>query len=228
MDGNTPDASNPQSGNQNRNRMVLLLVAGIPVTIILAATWLWFFVAHGDLDLVSMVGTANRGDLVQPPREMDATALQEQGGAAFLYSDLAPKWTMLVPVPAAGCDADCEHSLYVTRQIHIALGKGFNRVQRMAVGAAPVTELEMAVAKLSDGRPTPLDFASYLDQEHGDLTTLLIPTDAYQAVFPEYMSDHSTWYLVDPAGWIMMSYHAGISYKDVISDLKFLLKNSSE
>ena len=36
----------------------------------------------------------------------------------------------------------------------------------------------------------------------------------------------STWYLVDPAGWIMMSYNSEVSYKDVISDLKLLLKNS--
>ena len=49
------------------NRMVLLLIGGIPLTMILAATWLWYFVARGDLDLVSMAGTANRGTLVQPP-----------------------------------------------------------------------------------------------------------------------------------------------------------------
>ena len=30
----------------------------------------------------------------------------------------------------------------------------------------------------------------------------------------------------DPAGWIMMAYNSGDSYKDVIADLKFLLKNS--
>ena len=30
------------------NRMVLLLIGGIPVTMILMATWLWYFVAQGD------------------------------------------------------------------------------------------------------------------------------------------------------------------------------------
>ncbi|MFT4825767.1 MAG: hypothetical protein ACI9J0_003701, partial [Cryomorphaceae bacterium] len=30
-----------------------------------------------------------------------------------------------------------------------------------------------------------------------------------------------------PAGWIMMSYDGKVGYKGVISDLKFLLKNSS-
>ena len=46
------------------NRMVLLLISGIPLIMILAATWLWYFVARGDLDLVGMMGTANRGALV--------------------------------------------------------------------------------------------------------------------------------------------------------------------
>jgi hypothetical protein len=44
-------------------------------------------------------------------------------------------------------------------------------------------------------------------------------------LFPEYGADSSIWYLVDPAGWIMMSYNDQIPYKDVIADLKFLLKN---
>ena len=45
-------------------------------------------------------------------------------------------------------------------------------------------------------------------------------------LFSEYRGQPSSWYLVDPAGWIMMSYNEDISYKDVIADLKFLLKNS--
>jgi hypothetical protein len=52
---------------QTNNRMVLLLIAGVPVTMILGATWLWYFVVRGDLDLVGTLGTANRGALVQPP-----------------------------------------------------------------------------------------------------------------------------------------------------------------
>ena len=57
--------------NRTNNRMVLLLIAGIPVTMILGATWLWYFVVRGDLDLVGALGTANRGALVQPPRQID-------------------------------------------------------------------------------------------------------------------------------------------------------------
>jgi hypothetical protein len=45
-------------------------------------------------------------------------------------------------------------------------------------------------------------------------------------LFPEQQGDPTTWYLVDPAGWVMMAYDNQVPYKDVIADLKFLLKNS--
>ena len=50
----------------NRNRLVLLTIAGIPVTMILAASWLWYFVVNGELDLVGTLGTANNGELLEP------------------------------------------------------------------------------------------------------------------------------------------------------------------
>jgi len=212
----------------NSNRMVLLLIAGLPVTVILLATWLWFFVARGDLDLVAILGTANRGVLVQPPRRLAEAPLHEQGGAAFSYGSLEPRWTMLVPVTGIACDAACEHTLYVTRQIHVALGKEFNRVRRILVSEVPVAGVHLAASELSDRRPAPPDLAAYLAQEQRGLEALVLDRVDFERLFPEYLGDPGTWYLVDPAGWIMMAYNAGIPYKDVMSDLKFLLKNSGE
>ncbi|MDP4916271.1 MAG: hypothetical protein NWR12_00985, partial [Haliea sp.] len=65
----------------NNGRLVMLLIAGIPVTIVLAATWLWWFVIRGDLDLVEMLGTANRGTLLDPPRALAEAQLQSPTGA---------------------------------------------------------------------------------------------------------------------------------------------------
>ena len=48
-------------------RLTLLLIAGLPVTMILLATWLWFYVASGKINLVDLLGTANRGELLSPP-----------------------------------------------------------------------------------------------------------------------------------------------------------------
>ncbi|MCB1705664.1 MAG: hypothetical protein KDI17_12425 [Halioglobus sp.] len=206
--------------------MVLLLIGGIPVTVILAATWLWFFVARGELDLVGVLGTANRGTLVQPPRQLDDYELLEESGAVVRLSDMEPRWTMVIPATGGRCDESCEKTLYLTRQIHVAMGKEFNRLQRLYISEYSAGDTELAVATLSDDHPAPGDFAQYLATEHRGLQALIVPSASYKALFPEHQADPATWYLMDPAGWIMMSYNDDVSYKDVIADLKFLLKNS--
>lgn len=210
----------------NKNRMVLLLIAGIPVMMILGATWLWYFVVRGDLDLVGTLGTANRGSLIQPPRQIDDFLLTDQQGMPLLYRDMEPKWTLLVSSAGDDCDAACESKLYLTRQVHVALGKEFNRVRRVYISDSKTGDTELTVAQLSDEHTLPEDFGSYLASEHRGLRPLVAGPGDLEALFPESEADPSTWYLVDPAGWVMMSYNADIPYKEVISDLKFLLKNS--
>ena len=207
-------------------RAVLLLIGGIPVTMILLATWLWYFVAKGDLDLVGMLGTANRGELVQPPRQLDDVALLDDAGLPVAYADLEPRWSLLVPAAGPECAADCEQRLYLTRQIHIAMGKEFKRIRRLYVSDTAVADTTLAVPELSDQTPAPAEFDDYLGREHRGMKSMVLPGDAYPALFAEQLNEPSTWYLVDPAGWIMMAYDSSVPYKDVISDLKFLLKNS--
>ncbi len=216
------------ANSTTRNRMVLLLIGAIPVTIILVATWLWYFVAQGDLDLVGLLGTANRGTLVQPPRQLDDLALRDESGLSVAFSDLEPRWAMVVPAAGGRCDEACEQSLYVTRQVHVAMGKELNRLRRLYVSTDRTADTEMAVRELSDGHPAPApsEFARYLATEHTGLQALTLSAAGYAKLFPEHVFDSSTWYLVDPAGWVMMSYNKEVPYKDVIADLKFLLKNS--
>lgn len=211
----------------NKSRLILLLIAGIPVTIILASTWLWYFVIQGDLDIVGSLGTANRGTLVQPPRPIADARLTDQQGARFSFSSREAKWTLLVPVQGAVCDAACEQRLYLTRQIHVAMGKELTRLQRAYVGTAPVAATALRVATRSDDGPAPDSFVDYLQGSHLGMFTLQAPSQAFADMFPEFLAAPSTWYLMDPAGWVMMSYDDSVSYKDVISDLKFLLKNSN-
>jgi hypothetical protein len=139
---------------------------------------------------------------------------------------MEPRWTMVVPGRSARCAQDCEQSLYVTRQIRVAMGKYFNRLRRLYISETDATDTRLTVQTLSDGEAAPDTFARYLSQEHSRLETLTLSPSAYNALFAEHGVDESTWYLVDPAGWVMMSYNGEDSYKDVISDLKFLIKNS--
>lgn len=210
------------------NRLVLLTIAGIPVTMILAATWLWYFVINGELDLVGAIGTANSGQLVRPPRQVDDVALTEDTGAAIKYEDLPRKWRLVVANKGPVCDQACEHNLYLTRQIHIAMGKGFNRIGRLYMSESSSGETELGVSELSDQLPAPSSFEDFLGTEHRGTVALTLAPGSFDGLFAEELADESTWFLVDPSGWVMMSYNGEIHYKDVISDLKFLLKNSSE
>lgn len=212
----------------NNSRLILLLIAGLPVTMILAATWLWYFVARGELDIVGALGTANNGTLVEPPRALDEAALLRASGEMLDPASLKRHWTFVVPNTGATCDTGCEHLLYLTRQIHLAMGKEYNRIRRLYIGNSPVAATELAVDALSDDRPLPPGFAAFLEKEHRDLLPLQAGEDALHRLFPEYLAAPDTWYLVDPEGWVMMSYNDSVGYKDVIADLKFLLKNSSD
>jgi len=209
------------------NRLVLLSIVGIPITIVLAATWLWYFVAKGDLDLVAILGTSNQGSLVQPPRKLDDGQLVGSDGAAFNYAELPPKWTFLIP-GGSQCDAQCEALLYLTRQIHQAMGKELHRIRRFYVGDTPLTNTGFVAPALSDKHALPETFKAYMDVEQLGMNVFSVAPDKHASLFSEYAKKPDTWYLVDPAGWIMMSYDSEVTYKDVMSDLKFLLKNSSE
>ncbi len=212
----------------NNGRMVMLLIAGIPLTMVLAATWLWWFVVRGDLDIVQLLGTANRGTLLEPPRELAAAELAAPSGTPLPWTNTDRQWTLLVTNGGAECGTECEYKLYLTRQIHLALGKQFPRVRRMLVTDRATAATTLGVATLSDGKLAPTDFGQFLATEHSGLSVVRLDASAWPALFPEAVAAVGSWYLVDPAGWVMMAYAEEDSYKDVISDLKFLLKNSGD
>jgi hypothetical protein len=215
-------APRPGSG-----RLVLLSIAGIPLLVILASSWLWFFVQRGDIDLVGTLGTANQGELLSPPRQIADAALLDARGAPFELALDPPRWTLLIPYPGAVCDAQCEATLYLTRQIHIAMGKELPRIRRAFVGTLPPARTALQVDALSDGQPVPPDFSTFMQQAHPGLAVLHGERRALEQLFAEHAAQPDSWYLMDPAGWVMMRYDASVDYKDVISDLKFLLKNSN-
>lgn len=213
--------------------MVILMVAGLPITLLLAATWLWYFVVNGDLDLIGALGTANNGDLVQPPRQLENTAFTSDAGAEVRWRDLETQWTLLVPVVGSHCDLACSERLYFTRQIHIALGREFNRVRRVMVLDEPLATVRVdsqpeATEAGNTADPVILNesLVEYAQREHRGLRILETAPDNITALFSEINQDPNQWYLVDSAGWVMMRYSDSIDYKSVLKDLKFLLKNS--
>ena len=194
------------------NRMVLLLIAGLPVTMILMATWLWVYVVDGDIDIVQIMGTANRGELLDPPQPLQDLQLQLASGEAYTpESELEPAWKILI-VGGSVCATECEQALHYTRQIHTAMGKYQNRIERLYL-LPDAIKAERRAAELSEEHPK-LKVLYNAGPEQLELGVV-----RPDGVLPAY-------YLVDPRGWVMMYYRSSTDGKDVMADLKFLLKNS--
>ena len=233
-----------QHTDQRGGRAILLLIAGLPVTMILAATWLWYFVERGDIDIVGALGTANSGEILSNPANIRSRSFTASDGSETSLDALEPKWTFMVVNSGEICDATCSELLYLTRQIRIAIGRDFHRIQRVMMVDLPAdtiriqtsTGAESAQERIEGGAVTEaIDNASTIaaagetplldaiESEHLDVSVWQAGSDP---VVPERHAADSAWYLVDPSGWVMMRYSSEVNYKDVIGDLKFLLKNS--
>lgn len=233
-----------QHTDQRGGRAILLLIAGLPVTMILAATWLWYFVERGDIDIVGALGTANSGEILSNPANIRSRSFTASDGSETSLDALEPKWTFMVVNSGEICDATCSELLYLTRQIRIAIGRDFHRIQRVMMVDLPAdsiriptsTGAESAQERIEGGAVTEaIDNASTIaaagetplldaiESEHPDVSVWQAGSEP---VVPERHAADSAWYLVDPSGWVMMRYSSDVNYKDVIGDLKFLLKNS--
>ena len=233
-----------QHTDQRGGRAILLLIAGLPVTMILAATWLWYFVERGDIDIVGALGTANSGEILSNPANIRSRSFTASDGSETSLDALEPKWTFMVVNSGEICDATCSELLYLTRQIRIAIGRDFHRIQRVMMVDLPAdsiriqtsTGAESAQERIEGGAVTEaIDNASTIaaagetslldaiESEHPDVSVWQAGSEP---VVPERHAADSAWYLVDPSGWVMMRYSSEVNYKDVIGDLKFLLKNS--
>ena len=214
---------------QQQGRRVLLLIAGIPLSIMLAATVLWWAVAEGQFDIVGAMGTANHGELIVPPKSLSQRTFSDDGAADLLWEDLPVKWHFLIVHRGGVCGAICQEKLYQTRQIHIALGKDFNRVGRVVLTDLPADRIAVAPAdEIASAAPSTFDgtLADWIAVEHAGVTAMTLPAAEIEQLMPSNLGDGGHWHVVDPAGWIMMQVANDLYYKDVISDLRFLLKNS--
>ncbi|MEO0435554.1 MAG: hypothetical protein AAF098_01460 [Pseudomonadota bacterium] len=221
----TTNAASPDP-SVTQGRMTLMLIAGIPVIVILASTWLWYFVMSGELDLVGALGTSNNGKLVLPPRQAEKAGWESAENVPFSPS-IPARWTLVVPLAGKSCGRPCESLLYQARQIHQSLGKEIGRVQRLFVTDGLLSEVTLDLAELSDQRPLPASFSAYLASEQRGMGAMQTPPESFKSMFSELEEFPQSWYLMDPSGWLMMRYDSSVNYKDVISDLKFLIKNSN-
>ncbi|MCA1798198.1 MAG: SCO family protein [Xanthomonadaceae bacterium] len=184
-----------------QGRMKLIALAALFVAP-LAIAWLWF----GNIERFTPTDSAAHGELIAPAQPLGGFALAGvAGGPTVTAETLHGRWT-IVQMGGAQCDETCRESLWEARQVHTRLGRDAVRVQRLYVVAGDVEVTDPA----------------FFADEHPDL--LLARIDAEDAVFSELEAGHT--YLVDPLGNLMMRYGPDAEPKDLLADLKRLLRVS--
>ncbi|HSO99822.1 MAG TPA: hypothetical protein VLN90_00010 [Thioalkalivibrio sp.] len=157
-------------------------------------------------------GHSNNGELLQPPAALEQLQLEGANGKP-LADRFGPEmadaeWMMMVV--AGSCGRDCEELLYRARQVNIALGKNANRVNRSAwLGSVPA------------------ELSTRWDDEYSSMERLSIP-EGNTAQWPADIDPQQQprILLVDPFGNIIMHYGTEHTGKDMLKDLKHLLKLS--
>lgn len=200
-------------GNRSNVRVPAIMLGSL-ILVVVVSTLLFRAAVNGDIDLPKLLGTKNHGTLLQPPQPIADLPLQTAAGEPFDYAALPKQWSIVLPV-GSHCDERCQQMLYVTRQLHIALGKHADRVRRFLVA----TEY-----------PLDADFQKLL-AEHPKLAVLTADRGHFDQYFDKaglHPLQDRQYFIVDPEGWMMMYYPDQQNGKEVMADLKFLLGNSHE
>ncbi|HEY0962426.1 MAG TPA: hypothetical protein VGE69_08720 [Pseudomonadales bacterium] len=202
----------------------LLLIAALPIS-----TATWYFSTH---EYKGIIATRNKGELVTPV--IDVTTLDLRNGAgepAYLPfdeivadidpEDYEPRPWQLLYIGAPECNDSCVERLYFLRQLHVRLGREFDRVQRVYVQASDVPG------------PLPAATAAFITEQQPDMRVVYANASALReklrATVPsgtDPLAQHYI-YVVDPVGNVMLYFTPENTPEEILSDLDTLLDNSS-
>ncbi|NER61055.1 hypothetical protein G3435_15910 [Pseudomonas sp. MAFF212428] len=118
------------------------------------------------------------------------------------------RWQLLVSAPGE-CGVDCQQLVYLARQVQIGLGRDASRASHALAGAQPVNEA----------------FQATLEREYPQLQRYPLDLSAYAKASPN-LKDAQLW-IVDPHGNLVLRYDARVKGKDLLNDLRHLLKLSN-
>ena len=190
------------------DKIQLIMIFAIPIVGVILMTGYYFYVTSQNI----ATGTHNYGALVQPPKQtLELTLFEQSMEAKFANYD--EKWAFVV-INQGECEEECQRKLYLTRQIREALGKYSHRIQNVYLQLGAVSP----------------DTSDLLQSNYSQHRIFLVEGDEFASWSskdePLLEVNSADFYVVDPRGWLMMFYVKDNSYKEVIKDMKFLLKNS--
>ena len=123
------------------------------------------------------------------------------------------RWQMLVTAPK-DCSADCQQLVYLARQIQIGLGREAGRATHALAAAQPLSS----------------DYDAKLTREYPQLQRYPLDAATFNA-FDKNLGagDKATpqLWIIDPHGNLVLRYDPSVKGKDLLNDLRHLLKLSN-
>ncbi|MBL4867172.1 MAG: hypothetical protein JKY67_12450 [Pseudomonadales bacterium] len=202
----TTSATTSAPGENSKSKAAIFFLIGLPVITVTLST-LMYLTGMG-----IPTSTTNKGTLIRPAKQIDTLKLSDVNGATFNYHQ-SGRWSFILPETRA-CDEVCDQRLYLTRQVHIAMGKNADALRRIYLNRGPSLSPE---------------FLEYLDKEHPKLRVVNVDESEWLGFSEEFApgeSEENPYYLVDPSGFVMMYYAADNDYKELIKDLKALISRA--
>ena len=154
-----------------------------------------------------LVGTTNYGNLITPARQLDAGGLLDLSGDRLMDSGLTGQWRLVLWLPEQ-CQDVCHLALANLHRARLALGKDMDRVQRHLLVPKSYAG-ESAVQRLlrDDNGLVPLVASEHWLKTIKDLASTPI-------------------LIIDPQGYLIMTYAIAADPSGVLKDLQRLLKIS--
>ncbi len=196
-----------ESRNKRNKITIVLVVLAFTSPLILS----WFVFYH--TNFLENRGMSNHGELIVPPRPIEDLALIDPLNADRKDS-LHGKWSMAYVTDS--CDKLCMDNVYRMRQIHIAMDKHSLRVQKvLLLTEQTASELTEMLVDFRGQQVINTDLIdAYILLEKFRLTTTDNPLEAGRI------------YIIDPLGNLMMSFEPDANPRNIMQDLKKLLRAS--
>jgi cytochrome oxidase Cu insertion factor (SCO1/SenC/PrrC family) len=192
----------------NHTKLIISLMLFIILGPMLFA-WMLFF--KGNLQQIRL---SHHGDLIAPPINISEILFHEKQ-EAFKGSNFNGKWWLVYTAPHL-CYQECQNTLYNMQQLRLALGKNTERVERLYIinPHCSISICQQTAAK---------DYAG-MKQVSLDKTEF----DNLFGAYNDSSSEHSVGelFILDPNGNMMMHYPGNKEARDILTDIKRLLKTS--
>lgn len=156
----------------------------------------------------------NYGDLFVPARPVANLQMQGKDGAVELDS-FRRQWVFLVTADG-GCPKECEDNILKVRQLRFMQNNNMTRIRNVFMH----TGLNQAVANDLAAKYTPVESYSVNKSAFDQWSQVLKLEDA------PIEAQQNRFYIIDPAGNLMMSYPATADPSAIKKDIKRLLKTS--